>query len=698
MSNIEKRVLGDVFNPTRRERKVQFMCGICGLLWFEESGSIRPANFDAMVNTLAHRGPDDRGTRFFPLENGTSPEKKGIALGHRRLSIIDLSELGRQPLCNEDESIWITFNGEIYNYSELKGDLERKGHQFHTATDTEVIVHLYEEYGLKFVDYLNGMFAVGLWDSRKKRLILARDRMGKKPLYWRAEKNRILFASELKALLKAPNVPKALDPIALDQYLTYQYVPHPRSIYQGIQKLPPGHLAVWSLEKDGEIQKFCDFSSPLPSESMDFLPMLGEFHIRPFWIPDCEEDRDLSFSDSKAELRKRIEHAVQIRMRSDVPLGAFLSGGIDSTIIVGLMQKFSSQKVKTFSIGFPQKEYDETAFARRTAERLGTDHEEFFVSPDARAIFPELVRQYDEPFADSSAIPTWYLSELTRKKVIVALSGDGGDELFLGYDRYKAVRLAGIFTYGPAFFRKMIGLPLSLISLLPAPVHQRSLLRRAKRFFEVLPMEPTERYLQWIAYFNRQRKEKLYTPEFRRRIEQEKNIFGGKYDMCDFLDEYRELSANRDFTTSISITDLLTYLPGALMCKVDIASMRHSLEVRAPFLDRDVVSFALKMPMKYKLRGSKGKYILRETFREFLPPELENRPKTGFGVPLDHWFRGPLRDLLHDLLLSKEMERTEIFDPEYVRSLVREHEEKKFDHSARLWALLVFMFWYQENL
>lgn len=674
------------------------MCGICGILWLKELDRIEPSEFDSMVDTLVHRGPDDRGTLFLPLETGSSPIDKGIALGHRRLSIIDLSEQGRQPLCNEDRSIWITFNGEIYNYSELKNELERKGHHFRSATDTEVIVHLYEEYGLKFVDYLNGMFAIGLWDSRKKRLILVRDRMGKKPLYWRVEKNRILFASELKSLLKAPNVPKDLDPVALDQYLTYQYVPHPRSIYRGIQKLAPGHLAVWSSEMDAEIRCLLDRPLDLPAESADLFPDQGEFHVRSYWIPDTEEDPDLSFNDSKIELRKKIEHAVQIRMRSDVPLGAFLSGGIDSTIIVGLMQKFSTQKVQTFSIGFPQKEYDETAFARRTAARLGTDHEEFFVSPDAQAIFPDLVRQYDEPFADSSAIPTWYLSELTRKKVVVALSGDGGDELFLGYDRYKAVRLAELFVDRSQLFRKTLSLPLRLFSCLPAPVHQRSLLRRAKRFLEVLPMDPVERYLQWIAYFNRQRKERLYTPEFRSRIGQEKNIFGNKYDFCDYLNEYLSLSSRRDFTTSISITDLLTYLPGALMCKVDMASMRHSLEVRAPFLDRDVVSFALKMPLKYKLHGSKGKYILRETFREYLPQELENRPKTGFGVPLDHWFRGPLRDLLHDLLLSPDLEKTGIFSRKYVERLVRDHEEKKFDHSARLWALLVFMFWYQENL
>ncbi len=683
------------------------MCGIIGVLWTDERKAIAQSCFDRMVDTLTHRGPDDRGTAFLPLDsNGGDLRCRGIALGHRRLSIIDLSEQGRQPLCNEDGSIWITFNGEIYNYLELKPDLERKGHHFRTETDTEVLVHLYEEYGLRFVDYLNGMFALAIWDGRQRRLVLARDRMGKKPFFYRKEKNRFLFASELKALLAAPDVPRELDPIALDQYLTYQYVPHPRSIYQGIFKLPPGHLAVLSESPDSEAASFSDDSllaltedpndTRLRSNENSFFteedPNGLCFVVRPYWRPDCRLDKTLSFEEGKREVRRRLENAVRLRMRSDVPLGAFLSGGVDSSIIAGIMQSLSSRRIKTFSIGFAQKEYNETEYSRRTAQRLGTEHEEFFVEPDAEAIFPQLVCQYDEPFSDSSALPTWYLSELTRTKVTVALSGDGGDELFAGYDRYKAVRLGSFIDRVPFLFRKLLAGPVR--AMIPASVRQRSLLRRGKRFLEALTMSPAERYLQWIAIFNRQRKLELYQSDYFRQFSESARLC--HYDILDFLTEAGRYSASRDPATSISLTDLLTYLPGDLMTKVDIASMRHSLEVRAPFLDRDLIDLAARLPIEYKIRGRKGKFILREAFRDYLPPDLENRPKTGFGVPLDHWFRGPLKDLVHEILLSPSVKDAGIFDPKYIRRLYDEHCQKKFDHSARLWSLLVFQYWYQQ--
>ena len=642
------------------------MCGICGILWTSAENTVEQPTLDAMTDALSHRGPDDRGTLILRPGEGKNRSEAGIAFGHRRLSIIDLTDAGRQPLANEDETVWVTFNGEIYNFPELRAELLAKGHLFKTATDTEVIVHLYEEWGCDFPKKLSGMFAIGLWDCRKERLILARDRVGKKPLFYRRESNRILFASELKSLLTAPNIPREIDPIALDQYFTYQYVPHPRTIWRGISKLPPGHFAVWTPKNDWSVTRYweCDFNA---------------------------EEQNLSEGEWSALLREKLEKAVKARLRSDVPLGAFLSGGIDSSIIVGLMTKFSPNKVRTFSIGFAQKEYDETPFARRTAERLGTDHTELVVTPDAEAIFPQIVRQYDEPYSDSSAIPTWYLCEMTRREVTVALSGDGGDELFAGYERYKAVAWAGALDFLPLALRRFLAGPVR--TLIPASISQRSRLRRGKRFLEAVGMEPMERYLQWIAIFNSARLDALFSPAFKNRRNDFAAEEGISYDRLDFLREAQKFSDRRDFVTTISLTDILTYLPCDILTKVDIASMRHALEVRSPLLDSEVVELAVKMPISFKRGGGKGKKILRETFREFLPPELENRPKTGFGVPLDHWFRGPLKKTIQEALLDPKAPAAEYFNPEYVRRLLDEHLAGKFDHAYRLWSLLVFYQW-----
>lgn len=657
------------------------MCGICGAVWTSPQTEISPNILDQMTDRLLHRGPDDRGTLRLAMIDSLPISEKGVALGHRRLSIIDLSEQGRQPMTNEDGTIWVTFNGEIYNFVVLRQDLKAKGHIFRTATDTEVIVHLYEEYGEHFPERLSGMFAIGLWDTRKKSLLLARDRMGKKPLYYRMESDRFLFASELKSLLAAGNVPKKLDILAFDEYLTYQYVPFPRTIYQNIAKLAPGELAVWSYSESGR----------------------GTFRTTQWWLPDVRENHSLTSCVAwQGELRKRLTQSVERRLQSDVPLGAFLSGGIDSTIIVGLMQQICPGRVRTFSIGFEQKEYDETDFARRTAARLGTNHQEFFVTPDAESIVPQLVAQYDEPFADSSAIPTWYLSEMTRQEVTVALSGDGGDELFAGYDRYKAMRWSSWLDRIPLIARQLLAGPVQRI--LPASVRQRSFTRRLKRFLEALAMSPCERYLQWIAIFNRQRKELLINANQRKKLLDEQmtqELTGAdqvrQYDSIDFLKRYWQQFDQRDVVTTVSLTDLMTYLPCDLMTKVDIASMRHSLEVRAPFLDPEVIDLAIGMPLALKLRGQVGKHILRETFSEFLPAELLQRPKTGFGVPLDHWFRGPLRSMLHEVLLGSDSNRFGLFNLSYIRKLIKEHEQKEFDHAPRLWALLVFELWAKDN-
>lgn len=645
------------------------MCGITGGIWNSQRAELKQEVLDRMVDILSHRGPDDRGTYLHQHEQ----HGYGVALGHRRLSILDLSPLAHQPMFNEDGTLAVVFNGEIYNYRELREPLLKKGHVFRSTSDTEVLLPLYEEHGTDFLSHLNGMFALALWDSRKEILLLARDRFGKKPLLYKHEPNRLIFASELKSLLQVPGVSREIDPLALDGYLSYQYVPHPRTIYRNIQKLPPGHYAIY------------DPKSASPPQ------------VRQYWNFDFNEEiQHRSFEDWSEELRELLCSSVQIRMRSDVPLGAFLSGGIDSTIITGLMQRFSSQKVKSFSIGFPQREYDETSFAREAAAKFGTEHEEFFVTPDAKEILPKLVWFYDEPFSDSSAIPSWYLSELTRKHVSVALSGDAGDELFAGYERYQAVRLGRYVDLLPKFLRRFLAGP--LMRIIPSPIHQKSRLRRMKRFLEAFAMPPMERYLQWIAIFNRSRKAQLYSGEFAAELARNAALEQPPYEMLDFLEHAAARSNARDAMTSIALTDLVTYLPCDLMCKVDIASMAHSLECRAPFLDHRLVEHAIRMPIEMKVHGKTGKHILRETFRDLFPPSLLTRRKMGFGVPLDHWFRGPLADYVRDVLLDRRCTERGYFDSRYVERLLTEHREGRFDHAGRLWSLLFLELWMRQWL
>ena len=632
------------------------MCGITGAVWTQPEKAIDDATLRRMVEVLAHRGPDGDGSYCAAwanrAESGVVP---GVALGHRRLAIIDVAG-GQQPMSNEDGSVWIVFNGEVYNFRDLRRRLDGKHHRFKTRSDTETIIHLYEDEGLDFVQHLNGMFALGIWDANRHRLVLARDRLGEKPLVYRLEPDRLLFASELKSLLEVPGLPRELDPRAIDAYLTYQYVPHPQTIYRGINKLPPAHIAV-----------YCD----------------GRLDVRCYWQPDFQLEEDRSADDYSRELRELLTSSVQMRLESDVPLGAFLSGGTDSTIVVGLMQRLSKEPVRTFSIGFPVAEYDETRYARIVADRFETVHQEFRVEPDAVEILPKLVWHYDEPFADSSAVPTWYLSEVTRQHVTVALTGDGGDELFVGYPRYQAVWLATYFDRLPkALGRLLAG---RYWQRLPASPRQKSARRRWKRFTEMLGLPPLRRYLEWIAIFNQTRRADLYSEGFQAMLPE--------CDPLDFLAARAARSSRRDPVTSISLTDLTTYLPCDLMTKVDIASMAHGLETRPPFLDHRVVELAARMPLPHKFRWGRGKRILRAAFADLLPTEIQKRPKMGFGVPLDHWFRGPLAGFAQEVLLDRRTLGRGMFRPEAVRGLVEAHLAGRFDHSYRLWALLVLELW-----
>lgn len=640
------------------------MCGITGGAWTKQSQPLSSDVLIKMMDVIVHRGPDDAGIYFSPQDD----QGTGAALGFRRLAIIDLSG-GHQPMANEDETIWISFNGEVYNYRELKPELERRGHVFRTNSDTECLIHAYEEWGRDCVHHFRGMFAFAIWDDRKKVLFLARDRMGQKPLVYRLANGRITFGSELKSLLQIPAAPRDVDLSAVADYVTLQYVPHPKSILRGYAKLPPGHWA-------------------------EFHARTGEFVVTRYWeapyrrpnVPRIDSSKSPSPDVWKKLLRETLTDAVRLRMRSDVPFGAFLSGGVDSTIITGLMQQQSASKIHTFSIGFSEAKFDERSYAREAAEKLGTDHHEFVVEPSAIEALPKLTWHYDEPFADSSAIPTMSLSHLTRQHVTVALTGDGGDELFAGYDRYQAVDLASKFDRLPWFLRSAIAHP--VWQNLPASVQQKSRMRRLKRFLAAVGQSPQRRYVNWVSIFDDARRPSLFSQEF-------KTALSG-YDSASFLIDAYARCAETDFVHQTTCVDLETYLPCDILTKVDIASMAYGLECRSPFMDHPLVELASSIPRPLKLTGRKGKQILIDTFQNLLPASIQTRRKMGFGVPLDHWFRGPLRSMLTDTLLSQRSLGRGYFEPAAVRRMVEEHTTSKWDHSSRLWLLLVFELWHQK--
>jgi len=643
------------------------MCGIAGGVWTKPELALDEATLTRMLNALEHRGPDDSGIWFSSRENGSR-----AALGHRRLSIIDLGG-GHQPLCNEDGTIWIAFNGEIYNFQELRESLITKGHRFKTETDTEVIIHLYEEYGVDCIEHLRGMFAFSLWDENRQRLLLARDRIGQKPLFYRHDSEQLLFASELKAILEVPGIQRKVDPEAIDLFLTYQYVPHPRSILSGFSKLPPGHRAIWEN---------------------------GSLTVESYWSPAYAEGSKFTSADEgsrdvpsnswtkqqwQQRLREVLTEAVRLRMRSDVPIGAFLSGGVDSTIIAGLMQSLSDVPIHTFSIGFPVKEFDEREFAREAAKHLGTNHHEYVVEPSALETLPKLIWHYDEPFGDSSAIPTMYLSDVTRKLVTVSLSGDGGDELFCGYNRYHAVALAGRTDWLPPFVRSIFGW--KLWQQIPTSTKQKSFGRRAKRFLGALGQSPEQRYLRWIGIFDSDLRQQIYTPAFRSTL--------AGYDSSEFIRDAYRLCPDRDFVTRTTCADVLSYLPCDILTKVDIASMAYSLEARSPFLDHHVAELAARMPIELKYEAGRGKQILIETFSDLIPKSIQTRKKMGFGVPIDHWFRNELRSLVEETLLTERCHDRGYFEPKELKRLVHDHLSGRWDHSYRLWNLICLEQWHR---
>ena len=634
------------------------MCGIAGAIWWNPALVVSAEILQRMTDSLRHRGPDAGGAWFQspPDVSALTCTAPAVALGHRRLSIIDVSG-SPQPLGNEDGSVQISFNGEIYNYRELRSQLQQQGHQFRTDGDTEVIVHLYEQYGLDFVQHLRGMFALAIWDGRQQQLVLARDRLGKKPLFYFQQDQRLLFASELKALLQVPGVPRQLSHSAVLQFLTLQYVPHPDCILQGFRKLPPASLGVL---KD------------------------GRWTVQGYWSPPFDQPllQRRTVQDWQEELRAELTDAVRLRLRSDVPLGAFLSGGIDSTIICGLMQSLLQQPVQTFSIGFPVRSFDEREFAAEAATFLGTQHHEDVVTPDALQILPSLIWHYDEPFGDSSAIPTMYLSAMTRRHVTVALTGDGGDELFCGYERYRAARAAAVMDWIPRMLRQLLA---AVAARVPASIEQRSFRRRLKRLLEVLGQDPERRYLNWITIFDAARLQWLAGPSLQPLLLQE--------DPARCISDAWHRFPQRDFITRTNAVDLQTYLPCDILTKVDLASMAASLECRCPFLDHRVVELAARMPIEVKQTLQQSKLVLKETFRDLLPERIRTRGKMGFGVPIDHWFRAELQPLLRDVLLSSRCLSRGLLNPAAVQTLLDEHCSGRVNHSYRLWNLLCLELW-----
>ena len=640
------------------------MCGICGAVWTNPNALLTPELLQGMTDRLVHRGPDDAGVY----------RDEHAALGFRRLSIIDLSG-GHQPLSNEDGTIWTVFNGEIYNYPALRRRLEAKGHTLRSHSDTEILVHLYEDEGTRMFSLLRGMFALAIWDAPRRTLVLARDRLGQKPLVYRHHGGRLTFASELKALMALPesDVPRQVDPLALDHYLCYGYVPAPRTILAGTNKLPPAHYAVWH---DGTLA------------------------IEPYWNPDWNAERERPLAEDIAELRATLDDAVREQMIADVPLGAFLSGGIDSTIIVGLMQRASTQPVKTFAIGFPDPKYDETKYAELAARHLGTEHQTFIVEPKAWETLPNLAWQFDEPFADSSALPTWYVAYETRRSVTVALTGDAGDELFGGYDRYRALALTELFHRLPDGPRRILGG--TMVRVLPRSARSKSRLRGLQRLFENINEPAETRYLGWMTNFDEAARLTLYSDAQLDRLASAASALDDptKADPAALLGIAFAAAPRRDRITRAMVADILTYLPGDLLVKVDLASMAHSLECRGPFLDHRVVELAAAMPLNRKigLRSGRSKLVLKQAFAELLPPPIKTRPKMGFGVPISRWFRDELKNELTEVLLDPVCLNRGLFRPETIHKLIDEHIEGKREHSFRLWALLILELWFRSHL
>ncbi len=629
------------------------MCGICGF-WNLDGRKLSLADLVCMTRTLRHRGPDDEG-QF--LWDGVQPDARegSFGLGHTRLAIIDVSTSGHQPMSDEAGEIWTVFNGEIYNFQEIAEELRSRGHRFHTRTDTEVVLHAYREWGIDCVKRFNGMFAIALWDRGARKLYLIRDRLGVKPIYYYRKNGAFAFSSELKAILAFPYFEKELDSDALLQYLVFQYVPYPKAIFRNTWKLAPGH--VLTVSQDGSVEDRAYWE-------------LGSAMAR------ADTLRYKSEQELLDELEELLARSVRYRMISDVPLGAFLSGGIDSSLIVALMQKFSAAPVRTFSIGFEDPEFDEAPYAKAVARHLGTQHQELYVGPrQVRELLPRTAEYYDEPFADTSTIPTMLLSELARSEVTVSLSGDGGDELFGGYTRYKTMARAETFLRVPYALRAAG----TLLGRIPS-----AFLRNHS--FWLQPRRDLEGY-----YLD------LMSTWPRETLAQLMGISGVDLSNSVFHRTFRE-AGGRSAPQQASLVDIKTYLVDCILTKLDRASMAVSLEARDPLLDYELVEFAVALPSRWKLQNGTQKYLLKKLLAKYVPPPLFHRPKHGFNMPLSRWLRGELRELAKTYLGEPYLAKQGIFDGGTVRRVVSEHLAGAHDHYPKLYSLLVFQQWHSKYM
>jgi asparagine synthase (glutamine-hydrolysing) len=622
------------------------MCGIAGMIG-REGEAVTTAQVRRMTDTIVHRGPDDEG--IHAVEN--------VGLGMRRLSIIDLSG-GHQPIYNEDSTVAVVFNGEIYNFADLRNQLQARGHRFRTHSDTEVIVHLYEEMGADCIAKLRGMFAIALYDTKRGSLLLARDRLGKKPLYYAQQGGRLVFGSEIKALLAVASGLADVDPEGVLQFFYYGYIPDPHSAFRDIRKLPPGHLVEYRA---------------------------GEIHVRQYWDVPAYGIHDPGSDEAcLEEMERRLEEAVRIRMISDVPLGALLSGGVDSSIVVGLMARQSSAPVKTFTIGFRKADFNETEYARLVAERFGTDHHELIVDPDIAGMLNHLTGIMEEPFGDSSMIPTYYVSRLAREKVTVALSGDGGDELFAGYDRYRVNLERRQFDWIPGWmgnaYRKHV------YRRLPSGVYGR-------RLSWNISLSSRDRYLDGLAFLPALHREReLFSAAFLETAEGLAPPFGQ-------FERYYDNAPAHDPLSRLLYLDTKTYLPADILTKVDRLSMAASLEARCPILDHEFVEWVAGLPLKYKFRDGTRKYIFKKLAERIgIPSNCLHRRKAGFSMPLVHWMRHELRDSLLGIVVEPRTLQRGYFNPSAIRALLDEHLRGRRNHAGALWLLLVFELWHRNFL
>ena len=644
------------------------MCGIAGWINLQKDrDNHSEAVLHEMCEMMVHRGPDSEGLWL----------DETVALGMRRLSIIDLAT-GEQPVYNEDKSVVVVMNGELYNFREVRKDLEKRGHRFQTQSDTEILPHLYEEYGEALVDHLNGMYAFALWDKNKKKIIVARDRFGEKPLYYGVFGGKLIFGSELKVLLANPAIDPEINADSLRQFLSFDYVPAPNSIYKNIYKLPAAHLLT---VENGEVKtrRYWNLTWEKGGSRRN-----GAKDANGYALTDVQ-DSALDIEGSAKKLRELLADAVRMRLVSDVPLGILLSGGVDSSTVAAFAAQFSTEKVKTFSIGFEEDSFDESKFARQVAAHLNTEHYEEKLSVEKAAdLISEIGEWLDEPMSDGSLIPTFLLSRFVRKHVTVALGGDGGDEVFAGYPMYFAHKVADNYLKVPHLLRN--GLIEPFVRRLPVSNKNLSFDYKAKRFISASKFDLVTRHHSWFGSFTIEEQKDLLSEDVL--AQTSADIYKGAKDLLKICDAENEIE-------QMQFLDLNFYMAEDILTKVDRASMAVSLEVRAPFLDPRIAQFAAQIPLGYKLKGNKGKYILKKAMEPFLPKNILHRPKKGFGIPIAEWLKGRLNPLMHDLLAPDRLKKQGLFNEKFVRKLIREHETNAASHHKQLWTLLVFQLWFE---